>query len=436
MKTRRLRRFAASVLAFSLTTTALSGTALASGFALREGDADWMANAFAGDTAKAYNASTAFANPAGMVRLNDNEITAAINYVAPTVNFSGQNRVGPFPTSGTTGGNLAQDVVVPGTYGVWSYSDKLKFGFAVSAPFGERIANPGNFVGRYQSLVSSISDINVSLSAAYAFDEHFSIGGGPVIDYFEARLTQATNLGQLSAVFGDPVGDLHGHDTEVGFDIGMMYQVDPNLRFGLNYRSAIVHAITGTQGVFTPPLLAAAVPQVGALLRSQVSLATTKITLPDNVTFGAYWQINPQWAVMSDTSWTHWSLVDKVVISPQSPFAAGTTINENFQDTFQISIGTSYRVLPQLLLQTGFMYDQSPVTGGNRTTRIPDSDRYLLGIGATYSVLPNLDVTAAYAHVFFASAKINSSASLTAGTITGSYSNDANTFAIGATLKF
>jgi long-chain fatty acid transport protein len=436
MKTRRPRAFAASVLASCLLTTALSSTALASGFALREGDADWMANAFAGDTAKAYNASTAFANPAGMVRLNDNEITAAINYIAPTVSFSGQNRVGPFPTSGTNGGNLSEDVLVPGTYGVWSYSDKLKFGFAVSAPFGQRISNGGDFVGRYQSVVSSISDINVSLSAAYAFDEHFSIGGGPVIDYFEARLTQATNLGQLSAVFGDPSADLHGHDTAPGFDIGMMYQVDPNLRFGLNYRSAIVHAITGTQGVFTPPLLAAAVPQVGALLRSQVSLATTKITLPDNVTFGAYWQVNPRWAVMADTSWTHWSLVDNIVISPQSPLAAGTTVVENFRDTYQISIGTSYRVIPSLLLQTGFMYDESPERDANRTTRIHDSDRYVLAMGATYSVLPNLDVTAAYAHVFFGSANINSSASLTAGTISGHYSTQANTFAIGATLKF
>jgi long-chain fatty acid transport protein len=44
-------------------TVAVSGTiekAQAAGFELREGSADWMANAFAGDTAKAYDASTAW----------------------------------------------------------------------------------------------------------------------------------------------------------------------------------------------------------------------------------------------------------------------------------------------------------------------------------------------------------------------------------------
>ena len=44
--------------------------AIASSIALREGSADWSANAFAGETAKAYDASTAFSNPAGMTRLN------------------------------------------------------------------------------------------------------------------------------------------------------------------------------------------------------------------------------------------------------------------------------------------------------------------------------------------------------------------------------
>ena len=67
----------------------------ASGFALREGSADWMGNAFAGETAKAYDASTVFTNPAGMVRLNQSEFDASVNGIFPTINFSGANFVGP-----------------------------------------------------------------------------------------------------------------------------------------------------------------------------------------------------------------------------------------------------------------------------------------------------------------------------------------------------
>ena len=437
-----------SVRACLLSATVLAGVALlapsaarASGFALREGDADWMANGFAGVTAKAYDASTAFANPAGMVRINENEITQAINYIAPSSKFSGSNTTPFGPVLGNSNPDVAEDAVVPSGYGVWSYSPKLKFGFSAESPFGQRIKNPGDFVGRYQSLTSSISDLNFGISAAYAITDKISIGGGPSIDYFEARLTQAINLntGALGLVTGSPVGDLHGHDTAVGWNVGALYQVNPNLRFGVDYHSSIVHAITGTQGVTVPGAIAAFSPQTAALLLSQTSLAKTKVTLPDSATFGAYWQINPQWAVMADAGWTHWSLVDKIVVTPQQPFVVGSSTPVNFRDTGSAAIGASYRPISKLLLQTGFLYDESPVDGGNRGTRIPDSDRYLIGIGATYSILPSVDVTLAYAHVFFASAPINSQApnpGFPAGVISGKYDTSADTFSVGATVKF
>src|SRR3954454_16955179 len=72
-----------------------SPSAFASGFQLREGSADWLANAFAGTTAKAYDASTVWSNPAGMVRLDHNEFDASINGVFPNVSFSGANFAGP-----------------------------------------------------------------------------------------------------------------------------------------------------------------------------------------------------------------------------------------------------------------------------------------------------------------------------------------------------
>ena len=62
--------------------------AIASSIALREGSADWSANAFAGESAKAYDASTAFSNPAGMTRLNWNETDLSFTVVAPSSNFA------------------------------------------------------------------------------------------------------------------------------------------------------------------------------------------------------------------------------------------------------------------------------------------------------------------------------------------------------------
>jgi long-chain fatty acid transport protein len=431
-----LKLGARSACAVALGGVIISGSAYASGFALREGDADWSANAFAGETAKAYGASTAYANPAGMVRINRNEINGDVSYIAPSARFTGQNFVGPTATTpGTQGFNVVQDAVTAASFGVWSYSPDLKFGYAVTAPFGERVNNTGSFVGRYQSIVSSVSDINVSLSAAYRVNEHFSIGGGPVVDYFEARLTQAINIGPASALTGDPDADLHGHDTGVGFNIGALYQFNDNVRVGLDYRSRIVHGITGSQSIYVPPALSFASPRTAAALAALNSTARTKITLPDSVTLGGYWQINPQWAVMADVQWTEWSLVDAIHVTPTNG-APGSTIGENFRDTWFGAVGVSYRPIPVLNLQGGVGYDESPTTDANRTTRIPDYSRFLIGVGATYDVTPNLSVTASYVHLFADSVKINNSASSTAGVLVGKYDDTADSGTLGVTLRF
>ena len=88
------------------------------GLWLREGSSDWMANAFAGDTAKAYDASTAWSNPAGMVRLNQSEVDGSINGIFPTINFNGANVTGRTTTTpGSQGGNLIQSAATGGTFG-------------------------------------------------------------------------------------------------------------------------------------------------------------------------------------------------------------------------------------------------------------------------------------------------------------------------------
>ena len=64
-KTMRSMKFLgiAGVAMMGAVMAGMATKALASGFALREGSADWMANAFAGDTAKAYDAATAWSEP-------------------------------------------------------------------------------------------------------------------------------------------------------------------------------------------------------------------------------------------------------------------------------------------------------------------------------------------------------------------------------------
>ena len=70
------------------------------GFALNDGLADWTANAYAGEAAKAYDAGTAWTNPAGMVRIQGNELDSTINFIDPSLQYRGQDLVNGVPVSG------------------------------------------------------------------------------------------------------------------------------------------------------------------------------------------------------------------------------------------------------------------------------------------------------------------------------------------------
>lgn len=424
-------KFGAAFLA--LTLAAPPG--FAAGIALREGSTDWIANAFAGETAKAYDAGTVLGNPAGLTRLGQSEIDVSGTFIAPYSSFSGSNTDGfGRITSGSQGGNPLEKLGVPAAFAAWNASPDLKFGMALSVPFGQRVSYLQDFVGRYQSLVSSASDLQLSLVAAYRLSPHISVGGGPVVNVLSTRLTQAVNLGPLSTL-DDPTAEFSGSHTGAGFILGAMYEFDDSLRFGVTYQSRIHHAISGDQSISVPPALGLASPSLAAMLQSTAGPASTELTLPDSVTFGFYKQIDERWAVMADLQWTNWSLLHTLIIAPANQ-APATILQENWRNTWFFAAGINFRVHNRLLLQAGAGYDMSPVTDSTRTTRVPDNDRVLLGGGLTYGLLPNVNLQFAVLQVLTAAANINNSASAAAGVIRGTYHSGVTVVSLGVAARF
>ena len=409
----------------------------ANGFQVRPGSPDWSANAFAGMSAKGYDASTAWSNPAAMVRLDGNEIDLGVNGLLPTIEFSGQDLPGGRPLPGSSGGNAGQAAVVPSLEGVWSLSHDLKLGLSVQAPFGQRTVYPGDFVGRYQSLVSSISDAEIGLVAAYRLTPTLSIGGGPIIDYLAARLTSAINTGPTAALTGDPTVDIHGANWAVGYHLGVFWEPTATWRFGVDYRSRINRTLNGTQQVFIPPLLASLSPPAAALLGALNTPVQTKITLPDVLTMSAVWQITPSIAGLATLQWTHWSVLQALAVTG----ARGTSsvLPLHFSDSWMGSLGVNYRPesLPKLLLQAGVGLDQSPVSNAYRTPRLPNPAEVMIGFGVTYALTPNLNLQAAYLQeISFGSSQISFSSGPTAGTLVGSYNTQVSVVSLGMAWRF
>jgi long-chain fatty acid transport protein len=138
---------------------------------------------------------------------------------------------------------------------------------------------------------------------------------------------------------------------------------------------------------------------------------------------------------MATLEWTDWSLVNALVIAP-SNHSPATLLPENWRNTWFGALGASFRPVKRVLLQAGIGYDLSPVTDDNRTTRVPDANRFLIGGGITYGLLSNVNVQFAVLQVLNSPGKINNSASATAGVIQGTYHSRATVVSVGMAVRF
>ncbi len=429
-------------LAVASTLGGASTLASAAGFALIEQSASGMGNAFAGAAATAEDASTVFFNPAGMALLPDREVAVAAHYVVPSFNFSDTGSTGALlQTKGGNGGDAGTAAVVPNAYFSMAITPQIWMGLGINTPFGLKTEYDPSWVGRFQTIKSEIKTVNINPSVAYKVSESLSLGAGLNYQKIDGELTSAVNYsaaafsaggaGLLGAIGGpnvEGVTTVKGNDTGWGYNVGALIKFNESTRMGLAYRSAISYELDGTVTFSNrPALLGAAIPD---------GPVTLKIKMPDSASASVVSRLNDKWEVLGDITWTGWSSFEKLEVI-RSTGATLLSVNEQWRDTYRLSVGANYRMNEQWTLRGGVAYDQSPVRDEHRTARIPDNDRQWIAVGAKYLLNASSWVDAGYAHLFIKDATINDiEAAAGKGNLVGSYSGSVDIFSIQYTISF
>ncbi|HTZ79029.1 MAG TPA: outer membrane protein transport protein [Stellaceae bacterium] len=433
--------------ALALATVGIGGAkeAGASGFAIRENSAEALGTAFAGNASSATFLSTIFNNPAGMTHFTGDRAQLDASFIFPSSRFEGSSTqtitgVGTFPVTGSGSGNAGQAAFVPAGYYLHSFSPDLKFGLALTSPFGLETKYPTDWVGRYFGIKSSLETIDVNPNLAYRVNNWLSVGAGVSAQYLNADLTSAINQTAFSA--GDGNLRLTGEDWGFGYNAGILVEPWDSTAFGLTYRSRVRHDVQG-QADFTniSPGLAAA---GGATV--QTSNAEGTVVTPDSIDLSVTQKLTDKLRVAGDLQWTNWSVFQTLGFIRTSGGAAGTNIGnptlEHFRDTWFVSLGTTYNIDDNWTVRSGIAYDQTPVTDFYRTVRLPDSDRYWLALGAGYKFSEGFSVDVGYSHIFMPNASMNGSVNgtttIAGGTtsIAGSYKNQIDLISLQTRFRF
>lgn len=431
---------------------AAAPSAWSAGYAVREQSAEAQGNAYAGVSAGTRNISSIFYNPATLVLHDGINMTGEFSWIAPDVELKDASASTIFgtPIAGGPNGNLAHQAFVPAFYGSWQVSPDWYLGFSFNAPFGFTTSSDDpDWIGRYHALGSRLRTYNAEPMIAWQATPWLAVGGGVQVQYTDARLTSAIDLGTAGTLQGAPGGipgssaqegfaAIEGDDWSYGYSLGVLLTPRPDTRIGIGYRSPMDVDLQGNAdfalsayGQLLSTLSGALVPTGGS----------ASVTMPEMVTIGVKHDIAPEWTVGAEVAWTRWSRFDRLVVEFDNPAQPDEVTLEEWEDSYFLALGVTYRPTDRLRLRTGVAFDEGVVPGADRRTpRIPDSDRYWLSFGAGYDVTEAMTLDVAYTHIFSPDAQMNQQATDTGnaarGNLSGTFESSADIVNASLSMKF
>lgn len=382
--------------------------------------------------AEAVDASTLFFNPAGMSRLDGDNVSGAVTLLAPDLKYTDEGSkhfTGASVSGQANTGNVADKLVEPSFYYTHQISDRWHVGIGVFSPYATKLDYGTNWVGRYAIENFSIKSYDINPSISFKLDEHNSFGIGVTAEYMKLSLQKAVDLpgyisslssaqaiaiaSQITAAGGnasllssvkDGTSRVSGDDWGYGFNLGYLYQLDDATRFGLAYRSAIHHNLRGTadwdfSGSTTDPVTNALLTSLAGKVNSAASIV---MDTPETLSANFYRDLSATWSIMGDITWTRYSRLQAIDISYIGTSSGDTTIQQKWKDTYRLSLGVGYRYSDRLRLKAGIAYDQSPLANSSLTSAaLPNGDRYWFSLGANYKITPRSSIDFAYTYVLY-----------------------------------
>ncbi|MBU2912228.1 long-chain fatty acid transporter [Vibrio splendidus] len=363
MTTNNTRLFKKSLLA--VTITLASSQAMAAGFQLNAQSATGIGRAFAGDAVIADNASVMARNPAAMALFDKTELSLGFESITSMIEVSDVNYVGGAVPVGDTD-DVGDTSIAPNIHLIVPVNDKFAWGVNAYSNFGTKTEFDDSYPAAEYGGLTDVKSINFGLAGSYRLNNQWSFGAGLDLIYGQGTMKRSSGVGMGGSLpVGTPLLNVDEADGwAVGFNVGTVYELDENNRFGLSYR-------------YSPEITA----------KDDKGQEIT-LPLPDIAEFSGYHKIeDTKFAVHYSVQWIGWGDFDQIEFENLSQGVIQGTYNKEYQwqDGWHYAIGGTYYLNDTWTLRTGYMYDTS-AQDELTSISVPDSDRQWLSAGFTYHI--------------------------------------------------
>lgn len=395
-----------------LSVAAFSSNAFSAAHLLPELGAVNASTAGAGSAALAESALTAWSNPAGMSQLEEANLTVNVATLGTKVEFSDAQR--HIPARGFDSKiDAGSWMPVASMYFVSPINDKFHAGIALASQGGAGVDYGDSFTGGLLLESAEFMTVQVMPSVSYKVNEKLALGLSANIEYF----TASGDLG-----LGTTTAD--ADDFNVGYSLSAFYKFSDEHRVGAIYRSEISHYGTGSVTSQNMPGL-----NGGAGL---------DFIMPAHLQLSGVHSVANQWDVLWSATWYDLSTWTDLTLDLSSVGPVEVQ-RRDFDDVWNIALGTHYHLNEQWRLEAGISYETSPQDDPTKQYMdLPVGEAKRIGVGATYQLNDQWQIRGYYDYIDLGSPDIDYSLDQNGflTVVKGSYENSAHFLGLQANFKF
>ena len=340
----------------------------ANGFRLVSQDAFAAARgeAFA---ATADNPSAIHYNPAGISQLEGQQfrIGAYALHFDPT--FSPPEGS---PNAGKTYEIEDKDALAPQLYYTYAVPDcPLTLGLGVYAPHGASVTWPQDTGFRTVATDGELTYLRINPVASLEIRPGLSIAIGAMID------NASISNGQALLVDERPFKnsfDFEGDAFSVGYNFGILWQINEQWSVGATYRSKSRMNFEGETKVEQEPFFN----------KTKVD-AEMELDFPSTTVFGVSYRPTERWNIELNADYTNWSTIGTTAIEqkdpPPYPVQQDIPVTMDWKDSWIMKLGVTRYFDEGWYASAGYVFNENSVPSTNYSPVVADLDRHFLTLG-------------------------------------------------------
>ncbi|SFP17230.1 outer membrane protein transport protein [Enterovibrio norvegicus] len=360
--------------AIAVAVAASSTSAFAAGFQLNAQSATGIGRAFAGDAVIADNAAVMARNPAAMALFDENAFSIGFESITTMIEVKDASYCGTICNATPEQFRNPVDVqdtdyvggtsIAPNIHLIMPINEKFAVGFNAYSNFGTKTEFSDDYAASEYGGLTDVMSFNLGIAGSYRLNDQWSFGAGVDVIYGQGTMKR-TASDKVMLVGGQDLLNVDGADgIAVGFNVGTVYELDENNRFGFSYRYSPEFEAKDDKG------------------------QTITLPLPDIAEFSGFHKIeDTKFAVHYSVQYIGWGAFDQIGFDNLQDSVLKGAYNKPYewQDGWHYSIGGTYYLNNNWTLRTGYMYDTS-AQDELTSISVPDSDRQWLSAGVTYHI--------------------------------------------------